>query len=272
MPESLSRADYEFVREILHKRAGHELGEGKEYLVESRLSVLAEARSLGGSVPLLDRLRRFRERSLEDALVEAMMTGETSFYRNPSLFDRLQRFVLPELIRTKTTRRLRIWSAGCSTGQEPYSIAMLIADHLPELLAWDFSIIATDLSESALNIARDGSYNNNELRRGLTQQQIQLHFEPAGLRMRIRPSIRKLVRFERVNLIESLPYHDEFDLVFLRNVLIYFDPEIKPRIFETVRDTMLDDGYLFLGDSETILGVSQAFQFAAGHLDCFRPV
>ncbi|MDX2037895.1 MAG: protein-glutamate O-methyltransferase CheR [Isosphaeraceae bacterium] len=272
MPPTINRSDYLFVREILRGRAGHELGEGKEYLVESRLAPLADARALSGIAPLLDRIRSARDRSLEQEVVEAMMTGETSFFRNPSAYERLERVVLPDVVARKTNRRLRIWSAGCSTGQEPYSLAMLVFERYPELLSWDFAIIATDISDAAIRAARDAAYNDTELRRGLTPEQIRVFFETVGNRKRPRPEIRRLVRFERINLIEPLPFRHEFDIVFLRNVLIYFDPAIKPRIFQAVRDAMTEESYLFLGESETILGVSDAFRLAEGRLDCFRPV
>ena len=272
MPELLPIDDYRRIRDLLLERAGHDLGEGKEYLVESRLSILAELRGLAGPASLLERLKRFRERWLEDALVEAMMTGETSFFRNPSVYQRMRLDVLPALLASRSSsRRLRIWSAGCSTGQEAFSLAILILDHFPEARAWDVRIVATDISETALQQARDAIFNATEVRRGLNETQIQRHFIPLGTRWKLSDEVKGLVSFQKVNLIDSLPFESEFDVVFLRNVLIYFQADLKPGIFKAVRRSLRDDGYLFLGDSETILGVSRDFVFPPGDLDYYRP-
>lgn len=264
--------DYQYLREFLNSRIGHDLGEGKEYLVQSRLGAVAESKGIPGLAVLFDRLRKSRDAALETAVVEAMVTCETSFFRTPSLFASLKRTVIPDLLRARAaTRRLNVWCAGCSTGQEPYSVALTLYDEFPELRRWDVSILATDISEFALRRGRSASYSETDVRRGLDASTLKTHFHPLHHRWVVNAEIRRLVTFRALNLAEPLPFDDEFDIVFLRNVLIYFCPQQKRSVLRGLRNAIRDDGYLFLGESETILGLSEQFTFPPGGQEFYRP-
>ncbi len=271
MTHHLSHPDYVYLRELLRNRIGHDLGEGKEYLAESRLGNLVESRGIPNISTLFQRLR-FTDRSLEIATVEAMLTCETSFFRGSLTFERLRRIVIPSLAAARADqRRIRIWCAACSTGQEPYSIAITLLDHFPELTSWDVSILATDISEKVLAQAREASYSTIEVRRGLTDTTLRTHFENRDDRWILRSPARRLVAFKSLNLIEPLGTLQEFDIIFLRNVLIYFCPQAKSQVLSSARRAIQDDGYLFLGESETILGTEADFDLPAADLDFFRP-
>jgi chemotaxis protein methyltransferase CheR len=268
----LSDSNYRFLREFLHARIGHDLGEGKEYLALSRLGTLVESRGLPSLSALFDLLSRPGDTALETAVAEAMVTGETTFFRTPAAFESLRRDVIPNLMRARAeTRRLRIWSAGCSTGQEPYSIAFILAEHMSELSHWDVSILATDLSEHALRQARAGAYTDADTRRGLPPAMLDRHFHRRDDRWVVSPEIRKLVTFETRNLVDLMAFRSEFDVVMLKNVLIYFFADKKRAVLEGVRRAIKDDGYLFLGESETILGISSQFCFPPTGLEYYRP-
>ena len=272
MAEPLKSADYDFLRTLLRDRLGHDLGDDKEYLAVSRLAALSQANGLTSLAALFDRLRQARDATLEDAVLGAMLTGETRFFRSSSLFDCLRLRVLPALIKAHAdAQRLNVWCAGCSTGQEPYSIAMLLADHFPELARWDVSILATDFSEPALRQAREGSYTIAEIGRGLPETTLRTHFRPHAGRWVIGAEARRHINFQRLNLADPLPFRAEFDIIFIRNVLIYFGIERKLAVFEGLRRAIKDDGYLFLGESETILGLSGEFACSTEGFEFFRP-
>lgn len=272
MADPLSRSDYVFLQGFLRDRLGHELGEGKEYLVESRLGAIAPGLGLRGVGPLIDRLRHAPEPGMREAVCEAMVTCETTFFRNTSAFARLRDGVLPALVRARAVeRKLRIWCAGCSTGQEPYSLAVTLLDGVPEARGWDIRIVATDVSAAVLRQAEAGVFSANEVRRGLPDGLLRSYFLPTGARWVVSPEVRRLVRFEHLNLVDPAPFTAEFDLILIRNVLIYFTAEARARAFETLRRAIRDDGYLFLGESETILGQSDDFIFAEGEMDSYRP-
>ncbi len=272
MGESLSRTDYLFLQEFLRERIGHELGEGKEYLVMSRLGPVAESTNLASVASLFEVLRSKRYFALENSVCEAMLTCETSFFRNPSAFERLRLTVLPELLeRRRAERRLRIWSAGCSTGQEAYSIAMLLLENFPEVRFWDVKILGTDLAERVLESARRGEYSQSEVGRGLPDSYLKTYFASRKHRWALDASVTQLVKFEKQNLLSLYQLNEEFDVIFIRNVLIYFATEPRIRIFQGLRRMIRDDGYLFLGESETIIGQGEDFRFAEAGMDFYRP-
>jgi chemotaxis protein methyltransferase CheR len=271
--EPLRRSDYEYMQGFLRDRIGHELGEGKEYLVEGRLGPLAAGLGVEGVAALVDRLRRSADPALAGAVCEAMVTGETSFFRNASAFERLRTTVFPALFRARAgERRLRVWSAGCATGQEPYSVAMLLLDNFTEARTWDVRIVATDVSAPLLRQAERGEFSTQETSRGLDAHWLRTYFhhERHG-RWRVGAEVRKLVRFERHNLLDPPREHGEFDVILVRNVLIYFADAARVRVFSGLRQAIRDDGYLFLGESETILGQETGFTFAEGGMDYYRP-
>jgi chemotaxis protein methyltransferase CheR len=271
--QGISPADYQCVREFLRAQIGYELGEGKEYLVENRLAPIAASYDLAQISLLIDLLRRSSNPPLRQAIVEAMAINETFFFRAPRIFDTLSKVILPNLIQARaSTRKLRIWCAACATGQEPYSLAMTFADHLPQLASWRIEILATDVSERALEQARQGLYNQFEVQRGLPIQSLLKHFAKEGPSWRISNALRSRVDFRKHNLLDSfLLLAPPFDLIFLRNVLIYFDIAAKSVLFGRLRQAIAPDGYLVLGETESVLGLTDQFILPDVHRDFFRP-
>ncbi len=246
---------------------------GKEYLVESRLAPLAREHGLDGIGALVDQLRAGKDKRLERLVVEAMTTNETSFFRDLHPFEALRSEVLPALVKARAERRsLRIWCAASSTGQEPYSIAMTLAEHFPALATWDVKIIATDLAEDILARASEGSYSQLEVNRGLPATLLLKYFVKEGLRWRVKPQLRKTVEFRQLNLATRWVGMPAMDVVFLRNVLIYFSVETKRQILDATRQLLAKDGVLFLGTAETTLGICETYEKAVlGKAICYRP-
>ncbi len=258
---SLAAADFDFLCRFLYERSAIVLQPGKEYLAESRLIPLAKQEGLNGITALVASLRAAPANGLAQKVVEAMTTNETSFYRDTGPFEALRVHILPALVKaTERERALRIWSAASSTGQEIYSTAMLIRDHFPQLAGWNLQLLATDLSRDVLARAREGRFNQLEVNRGLPAPMLVRHFERAGLDWQLKPDIRRMVEFRELNLSTAWPALGSFDLVFLRNVLIYFDVDTKRRILGRVRQVLKPHGYLFLGAAETTLMLDDGFE------------
>jgi len=262
------------VRRLVHDVAAIALEPSKGYLVESRLAPVAKAHGHGTIAELVAALRARPFDALHAQVVEAMTTNETSFFRDLHPFEVLRDVVLPELIaRRAATRTLRIWSAACSSGQEPYTIAMLLAEHFPQLAEWNVQILGTDLAQSVLDKAQRGQYTQLEVSRGLPAKLLVKYFDRAGLYWRIKPEIARRVRFQRVNLIEPWPPLATLDVIFMRNVLIYFNPETKRELLGRARKLLARDGTLFLGGAETTLGIDDAWQRVNhGKTSTYRPV
>jgi chemotaxis protein methyltransferase CheR len=248
-------AEHDFVREFMRQRAGNVLGPDKDYLIDSRLGILADQRGIRDLAALVGLLRTGGEDSLAQDVIDALTTHETSFFRDMNPFDALRDLGLPALMDARRRdRSLRVWCAACSTGQEPYSLAMLLREHHPELLAWDVSILATDVSTHAVAYARDGSYGEAEMRRGLPESFRQAWFRPVdGGRWRIDDRIRRMVTFRVANLLDDPSELGPFDLILMRNVLIYFDETTRARILREVRRVLNPGGLLLLGGSEATL-------------------
>jgi chemotaxis protein methyltransferase CheR len=216
-----------------------------------------------GSVALLvAQLRRESPDSpLHERVLDALTTNETTFFRDINPFESLRATVLPELIeRRARTRTLAIWSAGCSTGQEPYSIAMAIREHFPELETWNLTILGTDISPTVLERARRGRYGQLEVNRGLPAHLLVRHFTRAGMEWEIEEPIRRMVRFQRRNLINEWSGLPPFDIVFMRNVMIYFDVEAKRQVLARMHGQLATGGYLLLGASETTYNLSEQYE------------
>ncbi len=206
-------------------------------------------------------MRTQKKPDLERRLVEAMTTNETSFYRDIHPFNALKGKILPEMRTHRAAQKaLNIWSAACSTGQELYSIAMLIREHFPEFVTWKVQLVGTDLSEEVLNKARDGKFSQVEMNRGLPAPLLLKYFERDGMTWQIRPELRAMASFTKLNLIERWPVLPQFDVVYLRNVLIYFSPETKREILRKVRQVMAPQSALFLGAAETTMGLDASFE------------
>ena len=260
---TLNKVDFDFVRGLVHKRAAIVLEEEKDYLVESRLSSLARREGFASVADLLVQLRANRGQYLSQKVVQAMTTNETSFFRDLHPFEALRKQILPELIgRRSAMRRLHIWCGAASTGQEPYSIAMLLREYFAELSSWELRIIATDLSPDVLAQAQEGRYSQLEINRGLPASFLIKYFTRQGTQWRLKDEILRMVELRQLNLIESWPALPMMDLVLMRNVLIYFDLDTKKMILSRVRKLLQPDGYLFLGAAETTLNIDDHFERA----------
>jgi len=272
---TLPEADFEYLRELMHLRAAIVLERGKEYLALSRLEPVARDHGLTTVSELVDKLRtRELTSALHDQVVDALTTNETTFFRDYNPWESLRTLVMPELLaRKEPTRTLAIWSAGCSSGQEPYSIAMSIREHFPELLTWQLSILGTDISGSVLDRARAGRYGQLEVNRGLPAHLLVRHFTRAGMEWEIEEPIRRMVRFEHHNLNDAWPSMPPFDLVLMRNVMIYFETEAKRRVLAKMHGQLAPHGYLLLGASETTYSLSDEFiREPDGRTAWYRPV
>ena len=270
---SLAPADFDFVRELVRKHAAIVLEENKGYLVESRLEPLARKLEGIGTLPaLVTRLRATRFGPLHMQVIDAMTTNETSFFRDVHPFEILQKEVLPKLIEQRAaSRQLDIWCAACSSGQEPYTIAILLREHFPQLRDWKVGIRATDLSPAMVKRAREGKYSQLEVNRGLPAPLLARHFTRQGTQWVVNDDVRKMIDFREMNLIEPWPMMPPIDVVFIRNVLIYFDVPVKKQIFGNMRKVMRPDGYLFLGAAETTLGIDDSFtRLQYEKAGCFR--
>jgi chemotaxis protein methyltransferase CheR len=260
---ALGEREFEYVRALVHERAAIVLEPGKSYLVESRLMPLARAEGLATVAELIARLKRARAGRLHRLVVEAMTTNETSFFRDVRPFEALRQVVLPELIaRRAGERRLCLWCAAASSGQEPYSVAMLLREHFPRLAeeGWMLRLLASDLSEEMVERAREGCYRQLEVNRGLPAALLVKYFEKVGVEWRLHEDIRRMVEFFPLNLAEAWPPLPPMDVILVRNVLIYFDAETKRAVLARMRRLLRPDGYLFLGGAETTLHVDDAFE------------
>ncbi len=261
MTAGVSRSNCDYVRAFVAEQAGIVLDEGKAYLVESRLLPIARRRGVASTDELVSQLRTTADPALRVAVVEALTTNETTFFRDIEPFEALRHAVLPDLVARRRDRRsLRIWCGASSTGQEPYSVTMLLREHFPELGSWDVRHVATDLSDEVLTRARTGRYSRLEINRGLPASYLVKYFDKDQAEWVLKPGVRDAVTFERLNLIRSWHLAPSFDLVMLRNVMIYFDTATKHRILERIRGLLAPDGYLFLGSAETTSGIHDAFE------------
>jgi chemotaxis protein methyltransferase CheR len=256
--------NFAFVCQLLKQRAAIALSANKSYLVDTRLLPLARSARLHSVDELIDRLRRSPDESLLQAVVEAMTTNETSFFRDGAPFDILCDVVLPELIRRRAAQRtIHIWSAGCSSGQEPYTIAMLWLERFSHLKHWRVKLLATDISTEMLERAEGGRYTTMEVNRGLTAEHRERYFQRDGDEWQIDPRVRSMVEFRRLNLSDVWSAVPAMDIILLRNVLVYFDLPTKQGILKKIRTVLRPDGYLFLGGTETTLMIDDAFDRVA---------
>ena len=259
----ITREDIVFVADLVNELCGVVLDDSKAYLIESRLSALAKEAGCASYVELCRKAKLSSGHLLQTQIINAITTGETLFFRDTSPFEALRHKVLPELIdakaKTAWPKRLRIWSAAASSGQEAYSIAMTLCELIPTIRSWDISILGTDVSDAAVKQASMGRFSKNEVQRGMPQPLLSKYFieEPNG--WKVRDELRSLVGFQRRNLLDSLTDLGPFDVVFCRNVAIYFSPEIRRELFRRVADRMTTDGYLFAGSSESLTDLGPRF-------------
>ncbi len=240
---------------LLEARTGQQLTMSRRWRIETALSALMRERGIGTLDELITILVMGKEPNLSQQVVEALLNNETYFFRDRAPFDLLQRYALPELAqRREKSKRLRIWSAGCSTGQEVYSLAMLFAEEPQKWLGWTIDILGTDVSTSCIDRARHGIYSQFEVQRGLGINQTIKWFEECPDGWRAVEPLRKPVRFQVHNLLEPAPHPGGFDIVLCRNVLLYLNPEKKTLAFERIAGALAEDGWLMLGAGETVIG------------------
>ncbi len=266
---------FDFISELIRKKSAIVLEKGKGYLVESRLAPVAREFGFENLEVLVAELRKPTSHALVQKVVDAMTTNETSFFRDLHPFQALKTTILPDLIEKRGRQRtLNIWSNACSSGQEPYTLAMSIKEHFPELASWRVRLIGSDLSSKILARAMEGIFTQTEVNRGLPMQLLLKYFAKDGLQWRIADEVRKMIEFKPLNLIEPFPSSlPKMDVVFLRNVLIYFSPETKTAILNKVHATLAPDGYLFLGGAETTMNLNVRFEKQLiGNAVCYRPV
>jgi chemotaxis protein methyltransferase CheR len=257
---------FAFLCDLLRKRTGVVIDGSKEYLVVARLSPIVRQRKIPSLDTLIDRMRKGLDPTLERDVLSAMMTHETSFFRDKSPFETLRTILLPELIaRRAAQRQLTFWSAACSTGQEPYSLAILLNEHFGNLLdSWRVRILATDFSEAVLARAREGVFTELEATRGLPTPLLRKHFRPLQGKWSISQDCRRLVEFRMLNLNTTWPMMPPCDIVFVRNVMIYFDVPTRASLIERMRRVLRPDGSLFLGGAETLIGMDTGYERLTG--------
>jgi chemotaxis protein methyltransferase CheR len=257
----MNSLDYEFLRKLLKERSGLVLSSEKQYLVESRLLPIIRRLELGTLGGLVAKLRAPDAEPLIVQVVEAMTTNESFFYRDKIPFDNFSTVIMPALLAARANqRRIRIWSAAASTGQEPYSLAICLKEMGQKLAGWRVEIIATDLSQEVLEKASAGVYSQFEVQRGLPVQLLIKYFTQKGDTWQVSPDIRAMVQYRPFNLLHDFASLGNFDLVFCRNVLIYFDQATKIDILHRIGKLMQPDGYLVLGGAETVVGLTDAFR------------
>ncbi|GJL50920.1 CheR family methyltransferase [Candidatus Nitrospira salsa] len=261
MSQSLSETELQFVRELVREHSAIVLEPKKEYLVRARLQPLVKEEGLASISDLVRQLRHTSYGKLHRRVIEAMTTNETSFFRDLTPFEALRDGVLPELIKKREESKcLNIWCGASSSGQEPYTMALVIREALPESDVWKIKFFATDISTAMLLRCQEGKYNQMEVNRGLPAKMLLKYFSQEGLSWYVKEELRKMIEFKTMNLVGTWLPFPKLDIVFLRNVLIYFDVETKKKILAKIRDHLSPDGYLFLGGSETTLNLDHAFE------------
>jgi chemotaxis protein methyltransferase CheR len=269
---TLRTEDFDYVRTLVRQSSAIVLEDSKAYLVDSRLQPLARQEGIASVADLVAQLRTGRSRALQQKVVEAMTTNETYFFRDIQPFEALRKLVLPQLIKSREAeRRLAIWCGASSTGQEPYSLSILLREHFPALNNWSLTFLATDLSTEVLDKAREARYSQIEINRGMPAPLLVKYFRREGMVWVLKDDVRRMVEFRPLNLIEPWPGMPRADLVMLRNVLIYFDVATKKGILAKVRQVLRPDGYLFLGGAESTFGVDDAFErVEVERTSCYR--
>ena len=268
----ISIHEFDYLRDLVRTHSAISIGSGDEYLAESRLAHLAITEGQSSVAALLTNLRMKPFGPLHRRVLDAMTNNETWFFRDLHPFEMIKRRLLPELIAKRSTlKRLHIWSAASSSGQEAYSLAMMIEEEFPELRNWTVKILGTDISSAILNRARSGRYSQMEVNRGLPAPLLTRYFHREGLEWVVKDSIRNRVSFEPLNLSKPWPSFPQMDIIMLRNVLIYFEVPVKKQILAQVREVMKADGYLFLGCAESTISLDENFERVAfDKTGCYR--
>ena len=267
----MTPTDYEYLRKLLKDRSGLDLSADKQYLIESRLLPLSRKAGLAGISELVQKMKG-GSAATTTQVVEAMTTNETFFFRDKLPFDHFRDSIVPEILKARASRRsLRIWCAAGSTGQEPYSLAMCLKEMSAAISGWRIEILATDLSQEVLEKSRAGIYSQFEVQRGLPIQMLVKYFKQTGELWQINPDIRAMVQHRQLNLLHDFSQLGVFDVIFCRNVLIYFDQDTKIDIFNRLARITVSDGFLVLGAAETVVGLTDAFKPYPERRGLYRP-
>lgn len=254
-------ADFDIYKDLLKEKSGLVVTPDKAYLLESRLNPVAKKWNCENLEALAIKLRGVPDKNLVTEIVEAMTTNETSFFRDMKPFDLFRDTVLPFMKNARAgQRKIRLWCAAASSGQEPYTLAILLKEAAAQFPGWTFEIIATDISNDILAQAREGIYSQFEVQRGLPIMLLMKYFTQTGDRWKLNDDIRKMVKYEYFNLLEPMGRLGRFDIVFCRNVLIYFDAPTKGKVLDNIAKQIENDGYLFLGGAETVMGITESFK------------
>ena len=255
------QTEFDYIVHLVRDRAAIILEPGKEYLVESRLLPVARDAGCASLSELINRLRARPNTSICQKIIEAMTTNETSFFRDLHPFDALKNMVIPELMnRRQSERTLHLWCAATSSGQEPYTVTMLLREHFQELRNWTVRFVASDISGEMLDRARAGRYSQLEVSRGMPATLLSKYFQRQGAEWQIIEDLRRQIEFRQINLADAWPSLPRMDIIFMRNVLIYFDLNMKKTILGKARRLLRSDGYLFLGAAETTLNLDDGFE------------
>ncbi|UKJ74691.1 CheR family methyltransferase [Azospirillum brasilense] len=257
--------DFDMFSTLLKQRSGLVLTRDKAYLLESRLMPVARKWNMKGLEELASTVRTRKDEALLRDITEAMTTNESSFFRDQKPFDQFKQIVLPKLMAARSAKRsIRIWSAACSSGQEAYSLAMLLSEDAAKLAGWRIEIVGTDISAEMVERSKSGIYTQFEVQRGLPIQMLVKHFKQQGDKWQISQQLRQMASFREFNLLGDLSGLGQFDIVFCRNVLIYFDQPTKTKVLEAIARQMPQDGVLYLGGAETVLGITDRFKPVEG--------
>jgi chemotaxis protein methyltransferase CheR len=263
--------DYEYLRKFLKDSSGLDLSADKHYLIESRLLPIARKAGLSGISELVQKLKA-GSTAIANQVIEAMTTNETFFFRDKVPFDHFRDAIMPEMLQARAARRsVRIWCAAGSTGQEPYSLAMCLKEMSAALAGWRVEILATDLSLEVIEKSKAGLYSQFEVQRGLPIQMLVKYFKQTGELWQINPEIRAMVQHRQINLLHDFSQLGVFDVIFCRNVLIYFDQDTKIDIFRRLAKSTDSDGFLALGAAETVVGLTDVFKPYAERRGLYRP-
>jgi chemotaxis protein methyltransferase CheR len=264
--------DYDYIRKLLRERSGLVLSADKQYLVESRLVPVARKAGHASLAELVATLKSMPLSPLTNTVVEAMTTNESFFFRDKLPFDHFRDVIIPAMMAARAQEKhIRIWCAAAATGQEPYSLAMILRDIGIALKQWRIEILATDICSTALEKARSGLYSQFEVQRGLSIQMLIKYFTAVGDLWQISSDIRSMVTYRHFNLLQDFSSFGAFDIVFCRNVLIYFDHATKTSVLNRIGRAMRADGYLLLGAAETVVGLTDAFKPLPQHRGLYVP-
>jgi chemotaxis protein methyltransferase CheR len=263
--------DYEYLRKLLRDHSGLDLSADKQYLIESRLLPLSRKAGLAGISELVQKMKGGSS-VITSQVVEAMTTNETFFFRDKVPFDHFRESIMPEILRARAGRKsVRIWCAAGSTGQEPYSLAMCLKESGAAISGWRIEILATDLSQEVLEKSKAGIYSQFEVQRGLPIQLLVKYFKQTGELWQINADIRAMVQHRQLNLLHDFSHLGTFDVIFCRNVLIYFDQDTKINIFNRLAKATAPDGFLVLGAAETVVGLTDVFKPYPERRGLYRP-